>query len=44
MIPFTHLDQKIDQGDNENKDLGKSYMIQEKVINNLQPFEVSVAK
>ena len=32
MIPFTHPDQKIDQVDNENK----SYMIQEKVMKNLQ--------
>jgi len=33
---FTHPDQKIDQVDSENKDMGLSYMIQEKVIKNLQ--------
>ena len=44
MIPFTHSDQKIDQVDNENKDLGYSYMIQEKVINNLQLLGMGVAE
>ena len=35
MIPFTHPAQKIDQVDSENKDMGLSYMIKEKVINNV---------
>ena len=35
MIPLTHPANKIDQVDSENKDVGKSYMIKEKVINNL---------
>ena len=36
MIPFTHPAQKIDKVDGENKDMGQSYMIREKVIKNLQ--------
>ena len=32
MIPFTHSAQKIDKVDSKNKDMGKSYMIQERVI------------
>ena len=35
MIPSIHPAQKIDQVDSENKDMGSSYMIQEKVIKNL---------
>ena len=35
MIPFNHPVQKIDQVGSENKDMGKSYMIQENVIKNL---------
>ena len=44
MIPFTHPAQKIDQVESENKDMGLSYMIQEKVIKNLQLLAVGVAK
>ena len=44
MIPFTHPAQKIDQVDSENKDMGQSYMIQEKVIKNLLLLGVGVAK
>ena len=37
MIPSTstHPAHKMDQVDNENKDMGLSYMIKEKVINNV---------
>ena len=44
MIPFTHPAQKIDQVDSENKDIGYSYMIHEKVIKNLLLLGVGVAK
>ena len=44
MIPFTHPAQKIDQVDSENKYMGKSYMIQEKVIKILLLLGVGVAK
>ena len=44
MIPITHPAQKIDQLDSENKDMGQSYMFQEKVINNLLLLAVGVAK
>ena len=44
MIPFTHPAQKIDQVDSENKDMGYSYMFQEKVIKNLLLLAVGVAK
>ena len=44
MIPFTRPAQKIDQVDSKNKDMGKSYMIQEKVIKNLQHLGVGVAQ
>ena len=44
MIPFTHPDQNIDQVDSENKDLGYSFMSQEKVIMNLQVLGMGVAK
>ena len=44
MIPFTHLAQMIDQVDSENKDMGKSYMIQEKVIKNLLLLRLGVAQ
>ena len=44
MIPFTHPAQKIDQVDSENKDMGQSYMIQQKVIKNLLLLGVGVAK
>ena len=36
--------QKIDQVDSENKDMGYSNMIQEKVIKNLQLLGMGVAK
>ncbi len=44
MILFTHPAQKIDQVDSENKDMGQSYMIQEKDIKNLLLLGVGVAK
>ena len=44
MIPFTHPAQKIGQVDSENKDMGQSYIIKEKVIKNLLLLEVGVAK
>ena len=44
MIPFTHPAQKIYQVDIENKDMGVSYMFQEKVIKNLLLLGVGVAK
>ena len=44
MIPFTHPGDQIDQVDSENKDMGKSYMIQEKVIKNLLLLRLGVAK
>ena len=34
MIPLTHPAQKIDQVDSENKNMGVSNMIKEKVIKN----------
>ena len=34
MIPFTHRANKIDQVDSKIKDIRKSYLIKEKVINN----------
>ena len=44
MIPFTHPAKKIYNVDSENKDMVKSYMIQEKVIKNLLLLGVGVAK
>ena len=44
MIPWTNPAKKIDQVDSKNKDMGYSYMIQEKVIRNLQLLGVGVAK
>ena len=44
MIPFTHPAPKIDQEDSENKDMGWSYMFQEKVIKNILLLAVGVAK
>ena len=38
--PLYQCSPKTDQVDNENKDMGQSYMIQEKVINNLKILEV----
>ena len=35
MIRLTNPAQKIDQMESKNKDMGLSYIIQEKVINNL---------
>ena len=43
MIPFTHPAQMIDQVDSEKKDMGLSYMIQQKVINKLEHVKVGVA-
>ena len=44
MISFTHPAQKIDQVDSKHKVMGKSYMIREKVIKNLQLLGVVVTK
>ena len=44
MIPIFHPAKKNDQVDSMNKDMGYSYMIQEKVIRNLQLLGVGVAK
>ena len=44
MISFTHPAQKIDQVDSENKDMGYSCMIQEKVVKNQLLLGVGVAK
>ena len=33
MNPLTHPAKKIDQMDSENKDMGKSYMFEQKFIN-----------
>ena len=44
MIPFTHPAQNIDQVVSENKEMGKSYMILENVIKNLQLLGMGVAK
>ena len=44
MTTLTHPAKKFDQVDSENKDMGQSYMIQEKVIKNLLLLGVGVAK
>ena len=44
MTPLTHPAKKIDQMDSENKDMGQSYMIQEKVIKKLLLLGVGVGK
>ena len=44
MIPLTHQAKKIDQVDSKKKDMWQSYMIQEKVIKNLQLLGLGVAK
>ena len=36
MIPSTHPAHKMNQVDSKNKDMGQSYMIKAKVINNLK--------
>ena len=44
MIRLTYPAKKINQVDSQNKNMGYSYMIQEKVIKNLKPLGVGVAK
>ena len=44
MIPLTNPAQNIDQVDSENKDMGYSCMIQEKVVKNQLLLGVGVAK
>ena len=34
MIPFDHPANQLDQVDSKIKDMGQSYMIKEKIINN----------